>query len=71
MFPRFPFINAPFQAVQNVLLGVGGCRVRDGLACCDGEDDFVVERVLGIRRVRWGSQGSCWAGVVHYVYRHS
>ena len=55
------------QAVQDVLLGVGDCGARDGLARCNGEDDFVVEGVLGIRRVRWGAQSCCWVGVVHCV----
>jgi len=45
----------PFQAVQDVLLGAGDRGARDGLARRNGEGDFVVKGVLGIRGVRWGA----------------
>jgi len=58
----------PSQAVQDVLLGAGDCGAGDGLARRNGKDDFVVEGVLGVRRVRWGAQSSCWTGVVYTVF---
>lgn len=58
------FLMLLFQAVQGVLLGAGDCGARYGLARRNGQGDFVVKGVLGIRGFRWGAQSSCWTGVV-------
>ena len=67
-FHVYPFLIPPFQAIQDVLLGAGDCGARDGLARRKCKDDFVGEGVLGIRGVRWGTQSSCWTGVVDSVF---
>lgn len=67
-FPVYSFLIPPFQAVPDILLGAWDCGARDGLARRIGKDDIVVEGVLGIRRVRWGTQSSCRTGVVYWVF---